>query len=138
MRFSTHLYITRLSPPNQIHRFCETACYRPLGVKVGTKWRKYKKTCFGVVFLHENKKTAHFFVILCASSTFTPHYMITDKGLLHHCLPCYDSLPSPPEEEDTKVMTIVGNIHVRVHSRAPVVRTPDTSLLRASLLVPNA
>ena len=33
---------------------------------------------FDVVFFHENMFC--FLVILCASSSFTPHYIITDKG----------------------------------------------------------
>ena len=55
------------------------------GVKVGTKWRKYQKTCFDVhvVFLCENIRTCLFPCnFLCfQASTFTPHYIITDKGL---------------------------------------------------------
>ena len=60
--------------------------YDVIGVKGGTKWRKYMKTCM-------------FFVNLPFSAYihvgFTPHYIIMVKGLLHNhdmFLTCADSI----------------------------------------------
>ena len=63
------------------------------GVKVSTKWRKYKQTCFDVISYMKTSEHACLLVISCASSTFTPitsRYIITDKGLLRlaSCLTC--------------------------------------------------